>query len=162
MFHRSLPRCKASLKQESLEYVLSLPAHSQVGRGRWHFPPHLSTKGRKEHGVRSGIRPGIPRKQSGGQSGTRQEQYTSVDSLPCAKIKFGGEPRFGKAPATPFGWQLRIATDSGGQGHRPSSRAYSRRPNLHRCSGAVGPPVVGNERKSGRVLLGSFRPVAEV
>src|SRR2546430_6950890 len=60
--------------------------YTTLFRSRWHFPPHLSTKGRKEHGVRSGIRPGIPRKQSGGQSGTRQEQYTSVDSLPCAKI----------------------------------------------------------------------------
>ena len=44
----------------------------------------------------------------------------------------------------------------------PSSRASNRRPNLHRCGGAVGPRIVGNEGKSGRVLLGSFRPVAEV
>jgi len=46
--------------------------------------------------------------------------------------------------------------------HGPSSRASNRRPNLHRCSRAVGPRIVGNEGKSGRMFLGSFRPVAEV
>src|SRR5207302_10441056 len=43
-----------------------------------------------------------------------------------------------------------------------SSSVYSRRPDLHGCGGAVGPGIVRDERQGGRMLLGSFRPVAEV
>src|SRR5215831_17970758 len=79
----------------------------------------------------------------------------------CLRPREPAEHEFNRACGTCCrGLLQKTSAGKGSHGH-PSS-VYNRRPNLHRCSRSVGPCVVRNERKAGRMFAGSFRPVTEV